>query len=108
MTTTIMTAHGPRVCACELGAGSCKLGTEMLMRETATHYYTVEYCAVTRKYYQIGYIRSWDCTAYSSKEEAEKNIRRTAMLWHWDETKCHIIEKETQDTIIKNHRWKKG
>lgn len=108
MTITIMTAHGPRVCVCELGAGRSKLGAETLVRETATHYYTVESYIVTRKYYQIGYIRSWDCTVYSSKEEAEKHIHKTATLWHWDETKCHIIEKETQDTIIKKHRWKKG
>ena len=107
-TITINTVYGPRVCACELGAGRCKLGAETLVRETATHYYTVESYTVTRKYYQIGYIHSWDCTTYSSKEEAEKRIHETAMLWHWDETKCHIIEKETQDTIIKKHRWKKG
>ena len=108
MTTTIMTAHGPRVCVCELGAGQSKLGAETLIRETAMYYYTVESYIVKKPQYFIGNNRSWDCTVYSTKEEAKTHIHETALLWHWDEKSCHIIEKETEEIITKNHRWKKG
>lgn len=118
-TTTIYTVADPRVCVCELGAGSSKLGAETLLRETPKYYYTVESYIVKKLQYFIQLESYWtsydyykaggrDCHAYNSREEAEKAIHLTATCWGWEEQHCKVIEIFYDEIIVKHHRYKKG